>query len=154
MSADKPSMGIFQFGITIVTLVLAFLVGRFTATGAEHQPPPPPGLGGPPGPGGPIRPDSPDLVQKVEQIFTDGIKDSRWTEDEDFKFREALLKLGRDGQLKQLATWVQAVNSGKLKLAEPDAPPAQPACCNQCTTAPRGSNQGAASTKKSSPAAK
>jgi len=116
-------MSFLQFGITLVALVLAFLVGRFTAAGDEHHGEPHAPL---------VVADAPEVVQQVQQVFTDGAKDGVWTEDDDVKFRIALVTLGRDGQLKQLASFAQAVNSGKLKFPIEKAPSPPPACCNLC----------------------
>jgi len=138
MSGEKGNMGFFQFGITIIALVLAFFVGRMTATGGEHT-----SAQSPHDVSGLIK-DAPEVIQNAETVFAEAIKDRLWSDDDEYRFRDALAKLGRDGQLKQLAAFTQAVNSGQLKLAPDPAPPSLPACCNLCTGTARPNDQGAA----------
>ena len=111
MSNDKGQSGFLLFGLTVIALVLAFFVGRLTAHGSGEGGPPPGGLG-------PDKPDSTEAIQKIEAIFSDGAKDQVWTEDEDQKFRRAMVPLSHAAQLKQLSTFVLAINSGKLRLVE------------------------------------
>jgi hypothetical protein len=100
--------------LVAVALVLAFLVGRFTA---------PHGFGGPRVPQEPE--DSAEAVQKVDALFAKFAEDKKWDENEDREFMDAVGKLSVKGQMRQLSILGGKINSGELILVTSSKAPAQ-----------------------------
>jgi len=103
--------------LVVVALVLAFLVGRFTAgmgreAGVPHE-----------------KQDSPALVQEVDDLFKRLSKDGTWNESADRQFVRSVSRLSQAGQVRELAMLAVKLNKGELKvMPEPQAepPPCEP----------------------------
>ena len=108
--------------LVVVALVLAFLVGRFTAgmgRGAPHE-----------------MEDSADLVKEVDGLFGQLSKDGTWNDDADRQFVRSVSRLSQAGQVRELAMLAAKINKGELKRvrepqADPCKQPAEPKPCKQ-----------------------
>lgn len=101
-------------GLVVVALVLAFLVGRFTA-----------GMGR--GAGGPhAMDDSPEIVKEVDELFAKLSKDGTWNESSDKEFVRSVSRMSQAGQVRELAMLAAKINKGELKVVrEPQTPKPQ-----------------------------
>ena len=104
--------------LVVVALVLAFFVGRFTASmgrgaGASHQ-----------------MEDSDALVKEVDAVFEKLSKDGTWSKSDDREFVRSVSRMSQSGQVREFAMVAAKVNKGELKVApEPQAeqkPPCEP----------------------------
>jgi len=113
--------------LIIIALVLAFLVGRFTAhIPGEHVAP---------------REDPPGAVEAAQKLLDQGAADGTWSATEDAAFLEAVSKLGQESELRQLRALAQRVNGGKLKLEPVNAPQVPPPCMHVCPPANSNANR-------------
>jgi hypothetical protein len=100
--------------LVVVALVLAFLVGRFTAgmgrsAGAPHE-----------------TQDSADVVKEVDDLFGKLSKNGTWDDAADRQFIQSVSRLGQTGQVRELAMLATKINKGELKrVREPQAPKPQ-----------------------------
>lgn len=115
-AADRGSSSA-GIALVVVALVLAFLVGRFTAgmgrgAGAHHQ-----------------MEDSDAVVQEVHAKFKElSMNGTTWSDAADREFLKSVSRLSQDGQVRELAMLAVKLNKGELKVVpQPQAEP-KPAC--------------------------
>jgi len=101
--------------LVVVALVLAFLVGRFTAgmgrsAGAPHE-----------------MEDSEALVKEVHDLYVELSKDGTWSKDDDRKFFRSVSRMSQAGQVREFAMVGAKVNKGELKVV-PQPQADKPAC--------------------------
>ena len=115
-AADRGSSSA-GMALVVVALVLAFLVGRFTAgmgrsADGPHE-----------------KEDSPEVVNEVHAKFDElSEKGTTWNDAAHRKFVRSMSRMSQDGQVRELAKVAAKINKGELKVVrEPQAEP-KPAC--------------------------